>query len=103
MDGSPPRANFFWVSSLLPLVLQAVQRVGELGSPTNSSSALLAWHAVMQELEPRSFRFLLPSCSFCFSDGAQAQWDKVTRGAGGGLARRALLRRLDRSDASYRN
>ncbi len=35
-------------------------------------------------------------------DGAQLQWEKVTRGAGGGLAWPALLRRLDRVDASYR-
>lgn len=35
-------------------------------------------------------------------DGAQDQWDKVTRGAGGGLAWPALLRRLDRTDAGYR-
>lgn len=34
--------------------------------------------------------------------GAQSQWQKVTRGAGGGLAWPALLRRLDRTDASYR-
>lgn len=36
-------------------------------------------------------------------DGAQAQWEAVTRGAGGGLAWPALLRRLDRADAGYRN
>jgi len=35
-------------------------------------------------------------------DGAQDQWDRVTRGAGGGLAWPALLRRLDRSDPGYR-
>jgi ribulose-5-phosphate 4-epimerase/fuculose-1-phosphate aldolase len=35
-------------------------------------------------------------------DGAQAQWEKVTRGAGGGLAWPALLRKLDRADPSYR-
>ncbi len=35
-------------------------------------------------------------------DGAQKQWQQVTRGAGGGaLAWPALLRRLDHSDASY--
>jgi hypothetical protein len=34
--------------------------------------------------------------------GAQAQWKQVTRGVGGGLAWPALLRRLDRSDAGYR-
>lgn len=36
-------------------------------------------------------------------DGAQGQWEKVTRGAGGGLAWPALLRRLDRIDSAYRN
>lgn len=35
-------------------------------------------------------------------DGAQAQWELVTRGAGGGLAWPALLRKLDRADPSYR-
>lgn len=35
-------------------------------------------------------------------DGAQAQWEKVTRGAGGGLAWPALLRRLERTDPGYR-
>lgn len=35
-------------------------------------------------------------------DNADAQWDKVTRGAGGGLAWPALLRKLDRTDPSYR-
>ena len=34
--------------------------------------------------------------------GGQAQWRQVTRGIGGGLAWPALLRRLDRSDAGYR-
>ncbi len=36
-------------------------------------------------------------------DGAQAQWDAVTRGTGGGLAWPALLRMLDRTDPGYRN
>jgi hypothetical protein len=36
-------------------------------------------------------------------DGAQAQWDAVTRGTGGGLAWPALLRRLDRTDPGYRD
>ena len=35
-------------------------------------------------------------------DGAEEQWQRVTHGAGGGLAWPALLRRLDRMDASYR-
>ena len=35
-------------------------------------------------------------------DGAPAQWQQVTRGAGGGLAWPALLRKLDRLDPSYR-
>lgn len=34
-------------------------------------------------------------------DGAQVQWEKVTKGAGGGLAWPALLRKLDRADPSY--
>lgn len=34
-------------------------------------------------------------------DGAQAQWDKVTRGLGGGLAWPGLLRRLDRRNPGY--
>jgi len=34
--------------------------------------------------------------------GGQAQWRQVTRGIGGGLAWPALLRRLDRADAGYR-
>jgi ribulose-5-phosphate 4-epimerase/fuculose-1-phosphate aldolase len=34
-------------------------------------------------------------------DGAQSQWDKVTRGSGGGLAWPALLRRLDRVNPGY--
>ncbi|MEZ5626365.1 MAG: class II aldolase/adducin family protein [Rhodocyclaceae bacterium] len=33
--------------------------------------------------------------------GAQAQWEQVTRGAGGGLAWPALLRRLDRCNPGY--
>lgn len=36
-------------------------------------------------------------------DGAQMQWEQVTRGAGGGLAWPALLRKLDRADPGYRN
>ena len=36
-------------------------------------------------------------------DGAQGVWDVVTRGAGAGLAWPALLRKLDRTDPSYRN
>lgn len=35
-------------------------------------------------------------------EGAQAQWQQVTRGAGGGLAWPALLRRLDRIDPGFR-
>jgi len=35
-------------------------------------------------------------------DGAQLQWEKVTHGAGGGLAWPALLRRLDRANPGYR-
>jgi len=34
--------------------------------------------------------------------GAEEQWEKVTRGAGGGLAWPALLRKLDRVDPGYR-
>ena len=34
--------------------------------------------------------------------GGQAQWRQVTRGIGGGLAWPALMRRLDRTDAGYR-
>jgi ribulose-5-phosphate 4-epimerase/fuculose-1-phosphate aldolase len=36
-------------------------------------------------------------------DGAQRQWEMVTRGAGGGMAWPALLRRLDRIDPGYRD
>jgi ribulose-5-phosphate 4-epimerase/fuculose-1-phosphate aldolase len=36
-------------------------------------------------------------------DGAEQQWERVTHGAGGGLAWPALLRRLDRVDPSYRS
>lgn len=36
-------------------------------------------------------------------DGAEAQWEQVTRGAGGGLAWPALLRRLDRTAPGYRD
>lgn len=36
-------------------------------------------------------------------DGAQAQWEKVTRGSGGGLAWPALLRRLDRVNPGYQD
>jgi ribulose-5-phosphate 4-epimerase/fuculose-1-phosphate aldolase len=35
-------------------------------------------------------------------DGAQKQWEQVTRGAGGGLAWPALLRKLDRVNPGYR-
>ena len=35
-------------------------------------------------------------------DGAEEQWQRVTHGAGGGLAWPALLHRLDRADPSYR-
>ncbi len=35
-------------------------------------------------------------------DGAQAQWESVTRGAGGGLAWPALLRKVERADPGYR-
>ena len=34
-------------------------------------------------------------------DGAQEQWERVTHGAGGGLAWPALLRRLDRRNPGY--
>jgi ribulose-5-phosphate 4-epimerase/fuculose-1-phosphate aldolase len=34
--------------------------------------------------------------------GAQSQWDQLTRGAGGDLAWPALLRKLDRTDSSFR-
>lgn len=34
--------------------------------------------------------------------GAQAQWEQVTRGAGGGLAWPALLRRVERADPGFR-
>ena len=34
-------------------------------------------------------------------DGAQAQWNQVTRGTGGGLAWPALVRRLDRVNPGY--
>ena len=36
-------------------------------------------------------------------DGAEEQWQRVTHGAGAGLAWPALLRKLDRVDASYRS
>jgi len=36
-------------------------------------------------------------------DGAPARWEKVTQGAGGGLAWPALLRRLDRADPGFRD
>lgn len=36
-------------------------------------------------------------------DGAPKSWEQVTRGAGGGLAWPALLRRLDRRDPGYRD
>ncbi|MBK7674593.1 MAG: class II aldolase/adducin family protein [Candidatus Accumulibacter sp.] len=36
-------------------------------------------------------------------DGAPTQWELVTRGAGGGLAWPALLRKLDRADPGYRD
>jgi ribulose-5-phosphate 4-epimerase/fuculose-1-phosphate aldolase len=36
-------------------------------------------------------------------EGAQAQWDRVTRGAGGDLAWPALLRKLDRENPGYRD
>ena len=35
-------------------------------------------------------------------EGAQTQWEKVTHGAGGGLAWPALLRRLDRVNPGFR-
>jgi len=36
-------------------------------------------------------------------EGAQAQWQQVTRGAGGGLAWPALLRKLDGLDSGFRS
>ena len=36
-------------------------------------------------------------------EGAQSQWMQVTRGAGGGLAWPALLRKLDRLDPNFRS
>ena len=36
-------------------------------------------------------------------EGAEEQWQRVTHGAGGGLAWPALLRKLDRVDPSYRS
>jgi ribulose-5-phosphate 4-epimerase/fuculose-1-phosphate aldolase len=36
-------------------------------------------------------------------EGADQQWDMVTRGAGGGLAWPALLRKLDSTNPGYRN
>lgn len=45
----------------------------------------------------------LRSISQHIVDGAQTQWELVTRGAGGGLAWPALLRKLDRVDPGYRD
>ena len=36
-------------------------------------------------------------------EGAGAQWERVTKGSGGGLAWPALLRKLDRLDTTYRS
>jgi ribulose-5-phosphate 4-epimerase/fuculose-1-phosphate aldolase len=36
-------------------------------------------------------------------EGAEKQWDMVTRGAGGGLAWPALMRKLDATNPGYRN
>lgn len=36
-------------------------------------------------------------------EGAEQQWDMVTRGAGGGLAWPALMRKLDSTNPGYRN
>jgi ribulose-5-phosphate 4-epimerase/fuculose-1-phosphate aldolase len=57
--------------------------------------------ACMMQVRAQSGGGRLRHISQSIVDGAQEQWEKVTHGAGGGLAWPALLRRLDRQSPGY--
>jgi ribulose-5-phosphate 4-epimerase/fuculose-1-phosphate aldolase len=57
--------------------------------------------ACMMQVRAQGGGGLLRHISQAIVDGAQQQWERVTHGAGGGLAWPALLRRLDRSSPGY--
>ena len=59
--------------------------------------------ACMMQVRAQSGGSKLRLISQTIVDGAQTQWERVTHGAGGGLAWPALLRRLDRRNPGYRN
>lgn len=58
--------------------------------------------ACMMQVRAQSGGGKLRLISQSIVDGAPAQWERVTHGAGGGLAWPALLRRLDRRNPGYR-
>jgi ribulose-5-phosphate 4-epimerase/fuculose-1-phosphate aldolase len=57
----------------------------------------------MIQVRAQSGGALLGRIGQAIVDGAQTQWERVTHGAGGGLAWPALLRRLDRANPGYRD
>jgi ribulose-5-phosphate 4-epimerase/fuculose-1-phosphate aldolase len=58
--------------------------------------------ACMMQVRAQSGGGRLRRISAAIVDGAQEQWERVTHGAGGGLAWPALLRKLDRRDPAYK-
>jgi ribulose-5-phosphate 4-epimerase/fuculose-1-phosphate aldolase len=58
--------------------------------------------ACMMQIRAQAGGGALTRISQPIVDGADEQWQRVTHGAGGGLAWPALLRKLDRIDPSYR-
>lgn len=59
--------------------------------------------ACMMQVRAQAGGAALLQISPSIVDGAEAQWQQVTHGAGGGLAWPALLRRLDRLDPGFRS
>jgi ribulose-5-phosphate 4-epimerase/fuculose-1-phosphate aldolase len=58
--------------------------------------------ACMMQVRAKSGGGRLRRIGAAIVDGAQEQWERVTHGAGGGLAWPALLRKLDRRDPAYK-
>jgi ribulose-5-phosphate 4-epimerase/fuculose-1-phosphate aldolase len=58
--------------------------------------------ACMMQVRAQSGGGRLRRIGAAIVDGAQEQWERVTHGAGGGLAWPALLRKLDRRDPAYK-
>jgi ribulose-5-phosphate 4-epimerase/fuculose-1-phosphate aldolase len=59
--------------------------------------------ACMMQVRAQSGGGALNRIGRAIVDGAEEQWQRVTHGAGGGLAWPALVRKLDRVDPSYRS